>query len=182
MLIEDGAGSGYKAAVTPENQLNVCAITRTIDFYCNQRDKNSYSCIINETPTTSGSCFCYIKNNYSKDMVMSSIKTYCVSDDVININLDCLGIPLDGFDNTFVSREAGSGSVAEVTCKVGSNIIGLSGGEVVESIVIKGGQSSQRYEWVSGIVIPKNHAVCLSAETGSDPIRATLSIHFCGCS
>ena len=74
MLIEDGKGRGYKAAVGPENKLDVCAIVRSIDLYCNQAEGDTYSLVLSETPTISGSCFCYLKNGAEKDLVISSVK------------------------------------------------------------------------------------------------------------
>lgn len=182
MFIENGKGDGgFSAGVTADSMLETCSVTRTVDLYCNQKSADSYSCIVIETPTTSGSCFCYIKNNYDKDMVMSSIKVSCELDDAVDIKLDCLGTSIGGSDNTFINRKAGSGNVAEVTCKSGSGITGLSGGDRVESLAVKGGEPSKRYVWLSGIVVPKNHTLCLCAETGASKMRITLSLHFCEC-
>lgn len=181
MLIDDGKGRGFKAAVTSENKFEVCAVTNTIDLYCNQKNGVSYSVIVSETPTTSGSCFCYIKNEDAKDLIVSSVKVFCVVDEVCVVKLCDIGIPAGGFDCSFVNRKAGCGNVANVTCKLGSNITGLSGGNIVEALAIKGGESSKRYEWYSGLIIPKNHTMTFYAETGAAAIRLTVSLHFCEC-
>lgn len=181
MLIEDGKGRGYKAGVTSENKMDVCAVVSTIDLYCNQKDGVSYSVIVTETPTTSGSCFCYIKNEDTKDLIISSIKVYCVSDEVCVVKLCDSGVPVSGSDCLPINRKAGCGNVANVTCKTGSNITGLAGGKEVEALGIKAGWPSSRYAWHSGLIIPRNHVITLYAETGTALLRATISLHFCEC-
>lgn len=181
MLIEDGKGSGYRAAVTKENKLDVCAVTRTIDLYCNQGLGVSYSLLMSQTPAGPGDCFCYVKNNDDRDMVITSVKLYAASNEVFEIKLSDIGDPVDGSDATPVNRKAGSGNIAEVTAKVGNDITGLSGGTAVEVIPVKGGETATRYEWLSGLVIPKNHTLTLYAATGGIAIRVTLSMHFCLC-
>lgn len=181
MLLEDGKGRGYKVAVTKENKLDVCAVNRTIDMYCNQGMGVSYSLLISQTPTGAGDCFCYIKNNDSQDMIISSIKLYAASNEIFEIKLSDTGDPIGGSDATPVNRKAGSGNIAEVTAKVGNDITGLSGGNSVETIVVKGGESTRRYEWLSGLVVPKNHTLTLYVVTGGIAVRVTLSMHFCLC-
>ena len=169
MLIEDGKGRGYKAAVTPENKMDVCAIVRTIDLYCNQTNGISYS------------CFCYMKNNDSKDIIVSSIKLYAATNEVITAKLNDTGTPVGGSAATPVNRKAGCGNVADITCETGNDITGLSGGDAVETIFVNGGESSIRYEWFSCLIVPKNHILTLYVTTGAIAIRATLSMHFCEC-
>lgn len=181
MLIEDGRGRGYKAAVTPENKVDVCAVVRTIDLYCNQVKGISYSLLISQTPTGAGDCFCYMKNNNEKDIVISSVKLQAATDETVVLKLNDTGTPLGGSDATPINRKAGCGNVADITCKVGNDITGLSGGDAIETIFLNGGESSKRYEWLSCFVVPKNHIVTLYATTGAIAVTATLSMHFCEC-
>ena len=182
MLIEDGSGKGgWKAGVTSESKLEVCAVVSTVDLYCNQKNGVSYSIVLSETPTTSGSCFCYIKNEDTKDLVISSVKIYCTSNEVCTVNLSDSGVPVGGVDGIFVNRKAGCGNVANAICKVGSNITGLSGGHVVDAFSIKSGSPSVRYGWRSALVVPRNHTVSFYVETGAANVRMTVSLHFCEC-
>lgn len=181
MLIEDGKGRGYKAAVGPENKLDVCAIVRSIDLHCNQAEGDTYSLLVAESPTTSGSCFCYFKNGAEKDLVISSVKIFCSVTETIDFILGDTGTAIGGSDCILVNRKAGCGNVADMVCKNGSNITGLSGGSVVESLVVKGGDSSRRYAWLSGLVVPKNHTFSLRAESGALCVKMTVSLHFCEC-
>lgn len=181
MLIEDGKGRGYKAAVGPENKLDVCAIVRSIDLHCNQAEGDTYSLVITETPTTSGNCFCYFKNVSEKDLVISSVKVACDVTDTMDFVLGDSGTPVGGSDCVLVNRKSGCGNVADMICKVGNNIIGLSGGAIVERLVVKGGESSFKYAWLSGLVVPKNHTFSLYVEKGATLMKVTVSLHFCEC-
>ena len=181
MIIQDGKGRGFSASVGGDNKLDVCAVTRTVDLFCNQGDETSYSLLINQTPAGANDCFCHIKNNDDMDMVVSSVKLYTVSTEIIALKLNDSGSPVGGSDASLVNRNAGSGNVAEVTVKVGNDITGLSGGDEVEALPIKGGETAPRYEWLSGLIIPKNHVLTFWAETGGIAVRATLSVHFCLC-
>jgi hypothetical protein len=175
MLIEDGKGRGYKAAVGPENKLDVCAIVRSIDLYCNQSEGDTYSLLISETPTVSGSCFCYFKNGAEKDLVISSVKISCSVTETIDFILGDAGTAVGGCECVLVNRKAGCGNVADMFCKIGSNITGLGGGSAVESLVVKGGESSKRYMWLSGLVVPKNHTFSLRVGSGASYIKMTVS-------
>lgn len=181
MLIEDGKGRGYKAAVTAENKMDVCAVVRTVDLYCNQVKGISYSLLISQTPTGAGDCFCYLKNNDDKDMVISSMKLHAATDETITLKLNDTGTPSGGVAATPINRKAGCGNVADVACEAGNDITGLSGGDAVETIFVKGGESSKRYEWLSCFVIPKNHTVTMYVTTGAIAVAVTVSMHFCEC-
>lgn len=182
MMLEGESSQGrFYIGATSKKQLLTCAVNRTIDLECNQVDGTSYSVLLSQTPTGAGDCFCYIKNNNIKDMVLSSIKLYAASNETLTIKINDTGIPIGGSDCTPVNRKAGCGNVADVTCKVGNDITGLSGGDDIEVLFVKGVETSIRLAWLSGIIVPKNHTMTLWATTGAIAIRATLSIHFCTC-
>lgn len=182
MIIYSGKGVGmYAAGVTPDGMLEVCAVVRSIDLFCNQVKGDTYSILIQQTPTGPGDCFFYGKNLAEHDIIVSSIKLQCASNEDIELHLGDLGAPVGGVDCALVNRQAGCGRVAEVLCKVGNDLTGLSGGAVVERLVVKGGDPSKRFGWLSGIVIPKNHVLTMYAVTGTAVIKATISMHFCEC-
>ena len=181
MLIDDGKGRGYKAAVSSENKLEVCSIVRSIDLHCNQTNGESYSILVSKTPAGAGDCFLYLKNDDTRDIIISSVKLYAATTETITIKLGDIGTPANGTANTPANRKAGCGNVADMTCEDGTDITGLSGGTSAEAIVVKGGETSMRYAWLSGLVIPKNHTLTMYASAGSIAIVATLSLHFCEC-
>jgi hypothetical protein len=181
MIITSGTGREFAVGVTSENQLEVCAVTRTIDLYCNQINGISYSLLLAQTPTGAGDCFSYLKNNDANDMIISSIKLRAASDETFFMKLNDTGTPVGGSAAASINRKAGCGNVADVTCEVGNDITGLSGGDTIESIFVKGGEASRRFEWYSCIIVPKNHVVTLYVTTGAIAVTATVSMHFCEC-
>lgn len=181
MIIIGGTGAGFAAGVTSENQLEVCAVTRTIDLYCNQINGISYSLLLSQTPAGAGDCFCYLKNHDINDMIISSVKLHAAADETFFMKLNDTGTPVGGSDAAPVNRKAGCGNVADVTCEAGNDITGLSGGETVESIFVKGAETSYRFEWLSCIIVPKNHTMTLYVTTGAIAVTTTLSMHFCEC-
>jgi hypothetical protein len=181
MLEGESKKGRFFIGATSKKQLLVCAVNRTVDMECNQVDGTSYSLLISQTPIGAGDCFCYIKNNDEKDMVISSTKLHVASDETIIVKLNDTGIPSGGSVATPANRRAGCGTPADIDCEMGNDIIGLSGGDEVDALFIKGAESSKRFPWLSGIIVPKNHTLTLWAATGAIFIRATLSIHFCAC-
>ena len=182
MMLEGESSKGrFYIGATSKKQLLVCAVNRTVDMECNQVDSTSYSLLISQTPTAAGDCFCYIKNNDIRDMVLSSVKLYAASDETVSFKLNDTGTPVGGSAATPISRKAGSGTLADVDCETGNDITGLSGGDIVDSLFIKGAESSKRYAWLSGIIVPKNHILTMWVTTGAVAIKATLSTHFCAC-
>lgn len=181
MIITGGTGNGFAVGVTSENKLEVCAVTRTIDLYCNQLTGVSYSLLLSQTPTGAGDCFCYIKNDDIRDIVISSVKLYAASTETFTIKMGDTGTSAGGSAVTPINRKAGCGNVADIVCEAGNDITGLSGGDEIEAVVIKGAESSKRFEWLSGLIVPKNHTMTMYVTTGAIAVRATLSMHFCGC-
>lgn len=181
MLIEDGKGTGYRAKVNSENCLCTEAVCIDTNMHVNQVHGRTYSLIIEQTPTGAGDCFCYIKNDDEKDMVISSIKVYTATDETVEINLGNSGTPIGGSANSPVNRNAGSGNLADATCLTGNDITGLSGGKQVELLFVKGGFPSERYGWVSGIILPKNHTLTLYVGTGGIALKATMTLNFNDC-
>ena len=182
MMLEGESSFGrFYIGATRKKQLLVCAVNRTIDMECNQVDGASYSLLISQTPTGAGDCFCYIKNNDSKDMVLSSMKLYVASNETITIKLNDTGTSSGGSAATPANRRAGCGNPADIDCETGNDITGLSGGDEVEGLFVKGAESSKRFAWLSGIIVPKNNTLTLYVTTGAIAIKATLSMHFCEC-
>ena len=178
MIIEDGHGTGSKVKVGEEGCLNAKAVTVPMQQHINEQDGESYSVIIDKTPTGAGDCFFYIKNNSDKDMFVTSGKISAATDETVRIKLKDVGTPVGGTANVPVNRNAGSGKKADVTCQDGVDITGLSGGEIVEQVDVDGAVGSVKYPWASGLIIPKNQTLTMYAVTGAIALKSTLSIAF----
>jgi len=181
MLIDDGAGRGFKAAVSAINMLKTCSVIRTADIYCNQVEGESYSVIIEQTPAGPDDCFCYIQNQSERDLIVSSVNVYVPTDEIISIRLGDSGAPVGGSDNTPGNRQAQCGNIAEAVVETGNDITGLDGGTEVEKIFIKGGESSKKIGWLSSFYIPKNQVLTMYTVNGSILVTMNLSMHFHSC-
>ena len=180
MILRDPK-SGMGQSVTIGGLAINKAICQTITEHSNQHEEQSYSAVISVTPTGAGDCFFYIINDSDIEAVVTSLKLHAGAAETIQVKIRDTGIvggthaPL-----TPVNRNAGSGKIADVTCESGVDITGLSGGDIVDELVA--GTTMYRWQWQSGLIIPKNRMVSLYAETGAIAIKATLGFCFlCPC-
>ena len=181
MTILRDPNSGRGQAVTQGSMAMVKAICQTVNEHANQVEKEAYSAVISKTPTGAGDCFFYIKNLDEDPLVISSLKLHSANAENIQIKLGDAGT-VGGTHATLacVNRNAGSGHEANVTCESGVDITGLSGGEVVDELV--SGTTMYRWEWLSGLIVPKNRILSLYAVTGAIAIKATAGFYFlCDC-
>jgi hypothetical protein len=180
MIIRDPK-SGIGQSVTQGGMAINKAICESITAHSNHHEEQSYSAIISVTPTGAGDCFFYITNDDDLDAVVTSLKIQSASAETIQVKIRDTGT-VGGTHATLipVNRNAGSGKIADVTCESGVDITGLSGGDVVDQIVT--GATMYKWEWKSGLIVPKNRTVSLYAVTGAIAIKATLGFCFlCAC-
>jgi hypothetical protein len=173
--------SGTGQSVTKGGMGVAKAICQTITEHSNQIEKQSYSAVISVTPTGAGDCFFYITNDNDLDAVVTSIKLQSASAETVQVKIRDTGTVGGTHAKLMpVNRNVGSGKTAEVTCESGVDITGLSGGNVVDQIVA--GATMYKWQWQSGLIVPKNRTVSLNAVTGAIAIKATLSFCFlCTC-
>ena len=180
MIVRDPR-SGIGQSVTQGGMAISKAICQTITEHSNQHEEESYSAVMSVTPTGAGDCFFYITNNNDIDAVVTSLKLYAASAETIQVKIRDTGT-VGGTHAalTPVNRNAGSGKIADVTCESGVDITGLSGGDIVDELMA--GATMYRWQWQSGLIIPKNRTVSLYAATGAIAIKATLGFCFlCSC-
>jgi len=180
MIIESSGVGRYGAEVSSEGKLFVHSSMVQWQHHSNDHG-DAYSFVVAKTPTGAGDCFAFIKNNDDKDMVVTSVKLACVAADRIQVNLnDDVSTAAGGTTTTMVNRNAGSGNTADVTSESGVNITNLTGGLVVDDLLVAAGTNMQKYSWGSGLIIPKNKTISFWAVTGTAAINMTLSLYFHG--
>jgi hypothetical protein len=180
MILRDPK-TGIGQSVTAGGMAINKAICQTITEHSNQHEEESYSAVMSVTPTGAGDCFFYIINDSDIEAVVTSLKLYAAAAETIQVKIRDTGT-VGGTHTalTPVNRHAGSGKIADVTCESGVDITGLSGGDIVDELVA--GTVMYRWQWQSGLIIPKNRMVSLYAETGAIAIKATLGFCFlCPC-
>ena len=180
MILRDPR-SGIGQSVTVGGMAINKAICQTITEHSNQHEEESYSAVMSVTPTGAEDCFFYIINDNDIEAVVTSLKLHAAAAETVQVKIRDTGT-VGGTHATLtpVNRNAGSGKVADVTCESGVDITGLSGGDVVDELVAN--TTMYRWQWQSGLIIPKNRMVSLYAVTGAIAIRATLGFCFlCPC-
>lgn len=177
MYIDDGTGSGRKAAVTTDHFLQTLAQTFPYEHYINHVQRRAYSIVVDITPAGAGYCFFYLKNNDVDDVVLNTISLQSASQESIEITLNDSGTPVGGTSYTPVNCTSGSANIASVTAQYGTNLTGLVKSNVVDKIYCTSG-FSQKYIWESDLILPKNTTVCMYAVSGSIRISFRLTSYF----
>lgn len=178
MTIDDGTGSGYKAAVNSSHFLQVLSQNFSFDHYVNHVLRKAYSCVIEQTPSGANKCFFYIKNTSDDDLIITSLTAYTPSLESISVYLHQIGTAV-GTTYTPINRYSGSAATADSVCLVGNDITGLTGGSLVEKVIVLGSSiGSKKFNWVSDFILPKNTSLSLCAVTGSIKINATLAMYY----
>ena len=182
MFIEDGAGTGYKTGVTDENMLQTLSITSALEHYINHHNQESYSVMFPFTVSGTNKCIGYIQNNNVLDLVVSEWMVSASADTIISFKLNDSGTPGDSPATvTPVSRNAGSGTEAQVTAYVASSaangISGLSGGSIVAGMQVRAVSPSQYYSALSGLILPKNKILTIYSSAAA-AIQCGMGISF----
>lgn len=177
MIVRD-PGTGKGMEVSSAGYGKITAVCHYIQHEANLIHEKSYSAVIDLTPTGAADCFFYIKNLDTDNLIATSLKLRSASAESVQVKLgDSGSVGGTHADLTCVSRNAGSGKTADVTCESGVDITGLSGGSVVDELF--GATTMQRYIWDSSIIVPKNSMLSLYAVTGAVQLNAILSFYFC---
>ena len=180
MMIDDGTGSGRRAKVTTENLLAILGIILPIEHHVNHEERRAYNCVVEQTPGGAGYYFFYLKNTADDDLIVTSIQLYTPSVETINFVLLPIGTAV-GTAYVPINKYCGSANTADADCVVGNNITGLTGGNIVDRLVINGSTIGMiNIDWISNFIVPKNTAIAFSAVAGSIKINMTLSIFFHG--
>lgn len=179
MIIEDGSGGGFAAAVDAENRLEVDAATAAKGLWINQENEDLYSASLSVTPSAGG-VFCYIKNLDERDMIFVRISIRCPSGSTegVEVKLNDVGTPVGGSTLTVTNRNAGSGKIADITGLFGQNITGLSGGGSLGEWYLHNTGGSHVLRWWNGVIVPKNRTITFYASTGLIPLNFVTIFYF----
>jgi len=178
MIIEDGTGYGYSAAVNSENKIKTLSTRITFAHHVNHDEGKCFTALFDQTPTGSGDCFFYLKNNDSEDLVVTELRFRVESNEEIYLKIKDEGTPVDGAAITPVNLNAESGNAADVTCQQGSDITGLSSGNIIDYIGILSSQGTKQFKLTPDIIIPKNHVFSIYAKAGAIRTFGTAVFYF----
>jgi len=177
-MIRDGTGNGNLAKVNSDKMLNVGAMTESREHYISHKEGQGYKAYFTVTPTGADDCFAYIKNDSEIDMIISRIKLYVASNEIIIIQKNDSGTPSGGTAITPQNTNLGSGHQADGTFEQGNDITGLSDGNSLDRIAVSADGASHTYEFYQSIVIPKNRTITFYAVTGGINIHLYVSFNY----
>lgn len=180
LQIEDGKGSGSVAEVK-NNKLLVSATTSSQEHYANHNQGKGYNVNFTATPTGPGDCFFYMKNqDTSIALSIEGIWIKNAADDYIEITLNGEGSPIGGSDVTPVNMNTSSGLKALGIFQEGSDITGISGGDVALRLFHENSARSIYSNMNMDIVLGSNGVLALYAGAGTTEISGTVVFNYHG--
>ena len=179
IIIQDGRGKGYSAAVNSENHLKTTAVTITAEHFANHSMGLAYQVPFNTRVASKNDCFSYIQNTDDIDMVCEEIDfSTAASPCTISIKLGDSGTPTKGSAVTPVNCNGGSGKTADCTCQVGTNITGLSGGTTILNYIFNAATNdTTNFNFPQDVILPKNNVLTIYADKQAS-INGNLTINF----
>lgn len=177
-IIADGHGGGNNAGVNDYGRLLTVGINSTLEHNANHFAGKAFNMLFSVTPTGSGDCFLYLKNQSITDIVIEGFHMMTASNEIIQVVLDDTGVPVSGNTSSPSNSNAGSAYVAEGVFQTGNNITGLSGGIIVDKIAFASGSSSSFFNFEQDIIVPRNRTFTLYAVTGGIALMGTLVFNY----
>jgi len=182
MRIEDGVGKGTVAEVDDENRLIVKAVTVTEEHYINNHDGNAYNMTFQNSAISGNSPFFYIKNTDDMWMICEGFNVFSTYPGLqyIEISLGDTGTAAAGSAGTPVNMNAGSGKLADVTCRYGNKLTGLTQGNIIERHYVASGGSSKSVNFDMDVILPKNTTLTFrgSPNCSGQRMDCTLDFYF----
>ncbi len=188
MLIEDGTGSGRTAAVNIDNKLEVAAVVATAEHFANHASGLAFNACVEATPIatdpSSGdtrTCIFYMKNGSEVDITIEGIDIRLGGtgeEDVIEVvGRDNEGEPIGGTTVIPANLNLGSGNTAEGVFLKGSNITGISGGEILQKIWVTS-NGTKSYNFNQDIILPKNRVLTVYSRNSVAELDVTVSFNY----
>uniref|UniRef100_A0A6M3II40 Uncharacterized protein n=1 Tax=viral metagenome TaxID=1070528 RepID=A0A6M3II40_9ZZZZ len=176
MVIQGSEGNLVSA--TSEGMLKTRSVVRPTQLHVNWDDAQVYSWQFNLTPSAAGANFAYFKNTGTDTMVIEKVIIAANTDETVTLSHTVTGTPATYTDTEGTNMNVGSANKADCDYFISLGMTGLSGGSVIRRWVVDGGTGSYLFEIESGIIIPKNGTVVLSAKSGSIALTGTVTGYF----
>jgi len=183
LQIEDGTGSGATARVDSENKLRTYSVIESDAQHSNEDNGNAYTMLIyntsnNPNPSVgeTSPCIGYIKNGSDNLLVIEKIKCWAETAEAIEIYINQSGTPTNTTTYNPLNMNLGSGSTADGTFYTGTNIGGISGGNLLDRLRVPADNNNHDYILTPSLIIPKNKIMTIYAYNGG--IETEVNIYF----
>lgn len=174
-MILDGTTGAYRAKVDAENMLHTYSATVPLQHHIAHVHRKAFSIVAQQTPTATNDAFVYLSNEDSVDVNVWDVCLRCAAAEAIEI-WSVTGTAV-GTAYTPVNTTVGSGVQANVTCKVGNDITGLTKVALLKRYWLEAGKHVE-VNISTAIIIPQSHAIALYAVTGTALTDACMSFDF----
>ena len=185
LQIESGTGNAFTAGVDSTNRILTRSVTNPQTNFVNRTYSQTYSWVIEATPTTGAPrCFAYLKNNSSDQyLVINSLKMSAAGAETVQLKLrDVLvGSLAGGAAGTAINRNTDSANVANATIYSGNAVTGstsLTGGAVVDEFQVFAAANTIRYSWDSGLILGSNGILTLYSVLSNVALKLTFGFYF----
>lgn len=176
MIIKDGGGTGYTAAVDVENRLQTFAITQHEDKHTNLEGLY-WSLYATVTPAGANDYFWYIENTGIFDLAITDlrVKSSVVSDIYLKV---VSGTPsyVTGTDVEVTNRNLGSSQVPSLTAKYDTDITGLTDEGTLFFMSLDTTNEMFHLRTSSNVIIPQGKAVALQRQSATGEVSALISL------
>jgi len=151
--------------------LHVVAITDPRPHYTAHVDQQTYTAVIQQTPTAANDCFFYMKNTSATlDMVLWYCQIRAATAECIETYLNQTGTTSGGTAYVPANSSSGSANTAKGTFEVGNDITGLSGGSLIRRLWIPADNKSHTFTMDGGIIVPPQKTLSMYAVTGGSQV------------
>jgi hypothetical protein len=168
MIIEDGSGTGRKAKVSLENQLQVDAVTKTLMAHASLLEQSAFSLVFSQISNGgAGDCILYMKNLDIKPLIISQLWASVTVADTIFARYGMTGTPSGGTTPVPVNLNTGSAATANGLFHQHTVIGGLAGGTVMFRSYFTANAISQRLYFDDAFVLTQNGVWTLHVTTAA---------------
>jgi len=179
MNIEDGTGSGHRARVNDDNELEVRATTVSRAEWENHNNQRAFSMFFSQAAANSAAneCLGYLKNTDDGDLIINEIAIHATAADIIYV-AKVTGTAAAGSSITPVNMHIGSGKTASVTTMQHTAITGLTNAGRLLSFYMAANAFIVRSPKAT-IVLEKNSAIGIYTTTNqANTLNVNLHFHF----
>lgn len=174
-IIEDGTGAGYTTKVASNNRLYVDAVTQTAEHYANTVDGQAYHIVVEETATGTNDVIFYLQNTSTNNNIIIEGFDYRVaSAETVEIYRNPIGTAAGGTAITPVNANTSSAQTLSATVEGGSNITGLTNGQLLDRIFLTSTETKSFNFNVDFVIAPGGS---LSIQAVTSAVQVNLTIH-----
>ena len=156
--------------------------TVTEEHHTNHEHGTCYNMPFQNAAISGNSPFFYIKNTDDICMIIEGFCAFSTDPGLqyIEVSINDTGTAAGGSAGTPANLNAGSGKLADVTCRYGNKLTGLTQGTIVERTYIASGGSGKEINFDMDIILPKNTTFAMrgSPNCSGHRMDATLDFYF----